>query len=82
MAAAMDRIMDAETENLIEVEMEGLTDSFWSSYSSTSSRVVVEDMASASCYVFTDPHIITYDGVRFDVYSTGTFTLHQVRVGN
>ncbi|XP_023932732.1 von Willebrand factor D and EGF domain-containing protein, partial [Lingula anatina] len=49
----------------------------WKGYETPRVKVTVKDVPTARCYVFGDPHVITFDGRQFDLYKTGTFVLYQ-----
>ncbi|KAK7507217.1 hypothetical protein BaRGS_00001152, partial [Batillaria attramentaria] len=40
-------------------------------------QLELEEIQVAQCHVFTDPHVITFDGKVYDMYSRGTFVLHK-----
>lgn len=50
-------------------------------------QVTIDRVPISACHVHTDPHVVTYDGARYDLYTTGTFLLtktldstHEVHV--
>ena len=81
MAALQDLIDDEATVNMVEFQVWSAEDPAWASYSLPSLQVEVETLAPAYCHVYTDPHIITYDRARYDLYARGTFLLTTTQDG-
>ncbi|XP_051857666.1 von Willebrand factor D and EGF domain-containing protein [Antechinus flavipes] len=66
-----DRISEIAVEPIVSENF------LWSSYIPESIQIKVKDLPTASCYSFTDPHIITLDGRHYEHFKTGTFVLYK-----
>ncbi|KAM8980942.1 von Willebrand factor D and EGF domain-containing protein [Sarcophilus harrisii] len=66
-----DRISEIAVEPIVSENF------LWSSYIPESIQIRVKDLPTASCYSFTDPHIITLDGRHYEHFKTGTFVLYK-----
>ncbi|KFO07295.1 von Willebrand factor D and EGF domain-containing protein, partial [Balearica regulorum gibbericeps] len=66
---------DGNRVSRIRVEPVGQRDLLWRAYTPKDVKVTVRDLPTGNCYSFTDPHIITFDGWRYDNYKIGTFLL-------
>ncbi|XP_022112071.1 von Willebrand factor D and EGF domain-containing protein-like [Acanthaster planci] len=56
------------------------TDPFWDGFDPADVEVTVQDVQTAQCYAFTEPHFITFDRKKYDFYKTGTYVLVKSRV--
>ncbi|NXU47933.1 VWDE protein, partial [Turnix velox] len=75
--AVTDFAQDGNRVSYIRAEPVGWRDSLWRAYTPKDVKVTVQDLPTGNCYSFTDPHIITFDGWRYDNYKIGTFLLYQ-----
>ncbi|XP_040559747.1 von Willebrand factor D and EGF domain-containing protein-like isoform X1 [Gallus gallus] len=75
--AVTDFAQDGNRVSHIRAEPVGHRDVLWRAHASKDVKVTVQDLPTGNCYSFTDPHIITFDGWRYDNYKIGTFLLCQ-----
>ncbi|XP_052532438.1 von Willebrand factor D and EGF domain-containing protein-like isoform X7 [Tympanuchus pallidicinctus] len=75
--AVTDFAEDGNRVSYIRAEPVGHRDVLWRAHTSKDVKVTVQDLPTGNCYSFTDPHIITFDGWRYDNYKIGTFLLCQ-----
>ncbi|KFR14043.1 von Willebrand factor D and EGF domain-containing protein, partial [Opisthocomus hoazin] len=75
--AVTDFAQDGNRVSRIRAEPVGRRDLLWRAYTPEDVKVTVRDLPTGNCYSFTDPHIITFDGWRYDNYKIGTFLLCQ-----
>eukprot|EP00075_Anas_platyrhynchos_P006472 XP_021122758.2 von Willebrand factor D and EGF domain-containing protein-like isoform X2 [Anas platyrhynchos] len=75
--AVTDFAQDGNRISRIRAEPVGWRDSLWRAHTPKDVKVTVRDLPTGNCYSFTDPHIITFDGWRYDNYKIGTFLLCQ-----
>ncbi|KFP44819.1 von Willebrand factor D and EGF domain-containing protein, partial [Chlamydotis macqueenii] len=73
--AVTDFAQDGNRISRIRAEPIGQRDLLWRAYRPKDVKVTVRDLPTGNCYSFTDPHIITFDGWRYDNYKIGTFLL-------
>ncbi|XP_023933654.1 von Willebrand factor D and EGF domain-containing protein-like [Lingula anatina] len=75
--AGNDGFDDDGRETEIHLDLLEANNLQWKGYETPRVKVTVKDVPTARCYVFGDPHVITFDGRQFDLYKTGTFVLYQ-----
>ncbi|NWW99437.1 VWDE protein, partial [Caloenas nicobarica] len=73
--AVTDFAQDGNRVSRIAAQPVGRRDLLWRAYTPRDVKVTVRDLPTGNCYSFTDPHIITFDGWRYDNYKIGTFLL-------
>ncbi|KAG7469638.1 hypothetical protein MATL_G00131040 [Megalops atlanticus] len=75
--AVIDFVQDGDRTTEIWVKPIVSKNFLWSGYTPQSVQIRVKDVPFAYCYSFTDPHVITFDGRKYDNYKTGTFVLYK-----
>ncbi|KAK3561087.1 hypothetical protein QTP86_028410 [Hemibagrus guttatus] len=76
-SAVTDISKDGDRSTEISVKPIVSTDFLWNGYTPESVQIIIKDVLPAYCYIFTDPHIITFDGRRYDNFHIGTFVLYK-----
>ncbi|CAL1612365.1 unnamed protein product [Knipowitschia caucasica] len=72
-----DFILDGNRSTIISVKAIVTENVVWSGYSPEPLQIQVQDVQSAYCYSFTDPHTVTFDGRCYENSQIGTFVLFQ-----
>ncbi|KAM9353557.1 von Willebrand factor D and EGF domain-containing protein [Symphorus nematophorus] len=72
-----DFVKDGNRTTQISVKSIVTKNFLWNGYSPEPVEITVKDVPSAYCYSFTDPHMITFDGRRYENYQIGTFILYK-----
>ncbi|XP_019336124.2 von Willebrand factor D and EGF domain-containing protein isoform X2 [Alligator mississippiensis] len=75
--AVTDFAQDGNRVSYIRAEPVKSSDLFWRAYTPKDVKVTVQDLPTGNCYSFTDPHVTTFDGRRYDNYKIGTFILSK-----
>ncbi|KAK2831588.1 hypothetical protein Q7C36_016674 [Tachysurus vachellii] len=76
-SAVTDINKDGNRSTEISIKPIVSTDFLWNGYTPENVQIIIKDVLPAYCYIFTDPHIITFDGRRYDNFHIGTFVLYK-----
>nr|XP_023658487.1 von Willebrand factor D and EGF domain-containing protein [Paramormyrops kingsleyae] len=79
-SAVIDFVQDGDRTTEILVQPIGSENFLWRGYTPQTIQIHVKDVPSAYCYSFSDPHVITLDGRRYDNFKTGTFVFYKSTV--
>nr|XP_057909307.1 von Willebrand factor D and EGF domain-containing protein [Doryrhamphus excisus] len=74
-SAITDFVKDGDRMSQISVKPIVTQNFVWNGYAPEPVLIKVKDVPSAYCYALTDPHMITFDGRRYENYQIGTFVL-------
>ncbi|XP_061531465.1 von Willebrand factor D and EGF domain-containing protein [Phycodurus eques] len=75
--AIADFVRDGDRTTNISVRPLVTSNFVWNGYAPEPVQLKVQDVPSAYCYSFTDPHVVTFDGRHYDNYQVGTFVLYR-----
>ncbi|NXF17322.1 VWDE protein, partial [Rhodinocichla rosea] len=75
--AVTDFVQDGNRVSRLSAQLAVQGDVLWRAYTPRDVKVTVRDLPTGNCYSFTDPHIITFDGWRYDSHKIGTFLLSR-----
>ncbi|XP_064597910.1 von Willebrand factor D and EGF domain-containing protein-like [Liolophura sinensis] len=62
--------------------IESLSMWMWNGYKIQDVKLRVRNVPTAECYSFTDPHVLTFDRRKYDLYRRGTFVMYKDKSGD
>uniref|UniRef100_A0A672N6L2 Si:ch211-246m6.5 n=1 Tax=Sinocyclocheilus grahami TaxID=75366 RepID=A0A672N6L2_SINGR len=77
LTAVTDFTRDGNQVSFISTQPAKGSPRLWRGYSPPALKITVQDVPTATCYSLTDPHVITFDGRRYENQQTGTFLLYK-----
>uniref|UniRef100_A0A8C1EEQ4 Si:ch211-246m6.5 n=1 Tax=Cyprinus carpio carpio TaxID=630221 RepID=A0A8C1EEQ4_CYPCA len=77
LSAVTDFTRDGNRVSFLSTQPAAGSPRLWRGYNPPALKITVQDVPTATCYSLTDPHVITFDGRRYENQQTGTFLLYK-----